>query len=54
VIGSEVGQVLVIGDDLDGMWGVFQKEVPVSEGLGDCEKFLVIKLAINLGGGMLL
>jgi hypothetical protein len=43
----------VIRDDLDGMWGTFQKGMPFFEGLNDCEKFFVINLMINLGWGML-
>jgi hypothetical protein len=53
VIAGEVGQVSVIGDNLDSMWGVFQKRAPFFEGSDDCEKFFVINLIINLGWGML-
>jgi hypothetical protein len=53
VIGGEVGQVLVIGDDLDGMWGAFQKGAPFFEGSNNCEKFFVVNLIINVGWGML-
>jgi hypothetical protein len=54
VIGGKVGQVSVIGDDLDGTWGAFPKGVPFFKGTDDCAKSFVINLIINLGWGILL
>jgi hypothetical protein len=52
-MGGEVGLVSVSGDDLDGMWGAFQKGVPFIQGPDDCEKLFIINLIINLGWVML-
>jgi hypothetical protein len=43
----------MIGDDLDGMWGAFQKGASFFEGLDDHKKFFIINLIINLDWGML-
>jgi uncharacterized membrane protein YqgA involved in biofilm formation len=52
-IGGEVGKVLVITDDLNGMWGGFQKASPFFQGLDNCKKFFVINFIIVLSWGML-
>jgi hypothetical protein len=43
----------VIGDDLDGMWGAFEKRATFFEELDDCERIFVINLIIILSWRML-
>jgi hypothetical protein len=52
-VGGEVGQVLIIGNDLDNMWYAFKEGAPFLEDMDICEKFFVIDLIINLSWGML-
>ena len=48
---EKVLKVFVVGKDLDAMAGAFQVVAPVLEGLDDGEKFLVVDVVVEFGGG---
>jgi hypothetical protein len=53
VVGGKAGHILVIGDDLNSIWGAFQERAPFLEGMGDYEKSFVIDLMVDLCWEML-
>ena len=47
---TEVRQVLVVGEDLDGEWGSVEIMSPRLQGADDCEEFPVIDVIIAFSG----
>ena len=49
--GTEVGEVFVVGEDLDGEGGSMEVVSPRFQGTDDSEEFSVINVIVSLGWG---
>ena len=48
---AEIGEVLVVSEDLDGEGGTMEIVAPRLQGANDSKEFTVVNIVISFGGG---